>query len=153
LAWILVPSTASTSIPAPELRPARPEDPDYRAPRWKQLETYSRWADRLRLGGHDSSDGRDYDLHALNSEPISIQDDVRGLGELLHSNPHYTQRLGVPADPELADADAWTVLLELHDDPSIDLHILDGGAFYVLAPVADLATGRMDRLVSVVESS
>jgi hypothetical protein len=45
------------------------------------------------------------------------------------------------------------VLLELHDDPSIDLHILDGGAFYVLAPVADLATGRMDRLVSVVESS
>ena len=61
---------------------------------------------------------------------------------------------GMPVTPDeaLADSAGWRVLLSLHMDERIDLDIHDGGAFTVLAPVADLAAGRYARLVCSVDS-
>ncbi len=58
----------------------------------------------------------------------------------------------VTTDPALATRNAWRVLLALHMDERIGLHIHDGGAFTILAPAADLTRGRYDRLVCSVDS-
>ncbi len=61
--------------------------------------------------------------------------------------------VGVAYDRAVADRSAWQVLLALHVGETLGLEIHDGGAFHVLAPSADLAAGRLDRLVADVGSS
>jgi hypothetical protein len=56
-------------------------------------------------------------------------------------------------DEELADASAWQTLLSLHDDTRFGLQILDGGAYTVLIPSADLRADSYDRTVCAVDSS
>lgn len=89
-------------------------------------------------------------MHHLLGEACSIQDDVRGYGVMFAEEPSWGADFA--PDPALADEDAWRVLLALHFDERIDLHIHDGGAIHVLAPVADLAAGRYDRTVCSVAS-
>ena len=41
----------------------------------------------------------------------------------------------------------WRALLALHFDERIELYLGDGGALQIMAPIADLVAGRVDRLV------
>lgn len=116
---------------------------------------YSLWRSRLRLEGRETDEhGRNWwDIHTLLGQPSSIQDDVRYAGPFCLESERWSRRVGVAPDPALMDRDAWRVLLDLRADERIDLAIFDGGAFTVIAPVADLAQGRNDRAICHPESS
>jgi hypothetical protein len=99
------------------------------------------WRMRLRVDGHQPGFPAPWELHHLVGEACSIQEDVRGYG-------HYF----FPDEPALASEDTWRVLLALHMDERIGLHIHDGGAFHVLVAAAELAEGRYDHVICAVDS-
>lgn len=45
----------------------------------------------------------------------------------------------------------WTLLAQINEDPDADLGIGDGGAFYPHIPTTDLDTGRVDRVVGLMQ--
>jgi len=140
-------------LTAPEMHPVLRPDLD----RFDKLaEGYLQWAYRLRIDGaaNDDSTAVDpWEVHHLLGEGTSVQDDVRHVGSMLHEDAGAWEyeRHG-PADPALAHADAWQILLGLHMDDRLRLEIFDGGALHILAPVTDLAAGRLDRLVFATSS-
>ncbi|MFL5893488.1 MAG: DUF1963 domain-containing protein [Thermoleophilaceae bacterium] len=119
-------------------------------------ERYLQWLYRLRIDGAPNdakSFIKPWEVHHLLGEPISVQDDIRSLGAMLHQRAdEWAAERAVPADPALGDEAAWQVLLGLHMDDRLRLEIFDGGAIQILAPVADLADGRLDRLVYGISS-
>jgi hypothetical protein len=148
-------------LSAPETHPIlKPQQWDYSP----LADRYESFAARLRVDGGDTHPGMKllelddpprlpptaYEVHHLLGEACSIQDDVRGYGVMLAEEPAWGADFA--RDPALADEDAWRVLLALHFDERIDLHIHDSGAFHVLAPVTDLAAGRYDRTICAVDS-
>jgi hypothetical protein len=152
-----------TFLSAPETHPMlKPEQWDFS----EQADRYESFAARLRVNGGETHPGLDllergdfgpsppsaYELHHLLGEACSIQDDVRSTGVMLVDDPYWSSLTGMPPDPALSNEDAWRVLLALHYDERIGLHIHDGGAFHVLAPVTDLAEGRYERVVCLVYS-
>lgn len=101
---------------------------------------YLEWTYRLRFDGGRTQDEEPAPwetCHVL-GEATSVQDDVRGIGTMLR--------------PELGDVDDWQVLLALHSNEHFGLQIFDSGAIHILAPVEDLAAGRLDRLVYEISS-
>lgn len=156
--------TLEPFLTAPEIDPElKPEMHDFSDP----ADRYYQWSNDVRAGHthpEDASEPRSdedidrllgnldpppWDLHHLLGEPASIQDDVLEFGAAI-----YRGDWGMPVTPDsaLADRDAWRALVALHMDERIGLHIHDGGAFTILAPAADLARGRYDRLVCSVDS-
>jgi hypothetical protein len=113
---------------------------------------YEEWAARVRLDGETDGPPYPYQLQHLLGEPMSVQDDVRLFGAMFNRDPFWANVLGRPMDRALTTPDAWAVLLGLHADHEFGLRIHDGGAIHLLAPVADLADGRLDRLVCSVDS-
>lgn len=116
---------------------------------------YLQWTYRLRIDGEDMDDELErqpWEVHHLLGEPCSIQEDVRGIGGMFYGDAWFAEVMGLEPDPNLVGEDAWRVLLALHDDERLGLEIHDAGAFHVLAPVEDLASGRLDRLVCSVDS-
>jgi hypothetical protein len=152
----VLPETAVRFEPfltAPETHPVlRPELHQFD----ERAERYGQWIYRLRIDGapnDGSSLIKPWEVHHLLGEAMSIQDDIRSLGAMLHQRAdEWVAERAVPADPALADEAAWQVLLGLHMDDRLCLEIHDGGAIQVLAPVADLAEGRLERLVYGVSS-
>jgi hypothetical protein len=114
---------------------------------------YLEWAGRLRVDG--ATDGPPYPdqvQHVL-GEPSSVQDDVRVTGAIFNDPEGSCAAVaGYSPDPVLASEDAWAVLLGLHMDHTFGLHIHDGGAIHILAPVTELAAGQLDRLVCSIDS-
>lgn len=143
-------------LTAPEWHPvARPITSGKVAPiGW----AYDQWRYRLQADGarHNEvpTDQYLWVQHVL-GEATSIQEDARGFGTMVHArDPGWRyERGGRDADSELADEEAWQILLGLHASDALGLSIHDGGALHILAPVTDLAAGRLDRLVYGVESS
>ena len=74
------------------------------------------------------------------ADATSVADWTTALGRAVH---------GLTAS---SSDDAWRVLLALHTDERIDLHIHDAGAFHVLVPVEELADGRYEHVVCSVDS-
>jgi hypothetical protein len=108
---------------------------------------YEEWAASVRLNGGTDGPPYPYHLQHLLGEPMSVQDDVRLCGAMFNHDSLWANVLGRPMDRALTTPDAWAVLLGLHADHEFGLRIHDGGAIHLLAPVADLADGRLDRLV------
>ena len=129
----------------PTLRASRfDDDPD--------ADRYDEWAARVRLDGKADCPPFPYELQHLLGEPISIQDDVRHTGVMFNRPDGYWAAVaGRPPDPDLTTQDAWAVLLGLHSDDAFGLQIHDGGAIQILAPVADLAAGRLDRVLCSID--
>lgn len=116
-------------------------------------ERYDEWAGRVRLDGNPDFPPFPFEVQHLLGEPTSVQDDVRLTGVTFNSDGYWAAVAGRPADPAMTTEDAWAVLLGLHDDDAFGLQIHDGGAVQILAPVDDLAAGRLDRLLCSIDSS
>jgi hypothetical protein len=136
-------------LSAPELHPAlKPEVWDFS----DAAERYDAWASALRTADQARPDRDAYVVHHLLGEACSIQDDVLDVGPMVAETPSWGALPPGEIEPALTSPDAWRVLLALHFDERIELHIHDGGAFHLIAPVNDLASGRYDRVVCVPES-
>ena len=109
---------------------------------------YREFADHLRAGGHSPIESRHgTQVHHLLGEPCSIQDDVRLTPALLAEDHDAARQWEIEPNPELGAPAAWRTLLALHFDERIELYLGDGGALHIMTPIADLAAGRVDRLV------
>jgi Domain of unknown function (DUF1963) len=114
---------------------------------------YCEWAGRLRVDGKTDWPPFPYEVQHVLGEPSSIQDDVRLTGVMFNDPDGYWTAVACrPPDPALTSEDAWAVLLGLHMDEAFGLDIHDGGAIQILAPVNDLAEGRLDRLLYSIDS-
>jgi hypothetical protein len=139
-------------LTAPETHPTlHPEfhnygrDPDARR--------YEQWAGRLRVDGATDRQPYPWEVQHLLGEPSSIQDDVRSTGVMFNGPDGFWAAVaGYPPDPALTSEDAWAVVLGLHMDQDFGLDIHDDGAIHILAPVTELAAGRLDRLVCSIDS-
>jgi hypothetical protein len=137
-------------LTAPETHPTLrrtlfDDDPD--------AERYEEWAARVRLDGNPDCPPFPYKVQHPSGEPTWVQDDVRFTGVMFNRPDGYWAAVACrPADPALTMQDAWAVLLGLHADDAFGLEIHDGGAIQILAPVADLAAGRLARLLCSVDS-
>jgi uncharacterized protein DUF1963 len=110
-----------------------------------ETEAHLDWSYRLRIDGAPNDETVEiipWEVHHVLGEGMSVQDDIRWAGSMMY-----------PDDPVLADEDAWQILLGLHTDHLLRLEIFDGGSLQILAPIADLAEGRLDRLVFGADSS
>lgn len=122
----------------------------------EQADRYLQWSYRLRVDGahfgDEASDLEPWAVSHLLGEAQSIQGDVRLTGTSIYSD-EMASVYGVTHDPALTDPNAWRVLLALHNDETLGLRILDGGAIHVIAPSTDLAAGHLSRLVGDIDSS
>lgn len=98
---------------------------------------YRAFADRLAAGGAPPIGERFWTVPQLLGHAESVQ------GE----DPRYAGGWRRGDEPELQPLDAWRVLLYVADGYE-GMSFGDGGALAILAPVADLAAGRYDRLVT-----
>jgi hypothetical protein len=131
-------------LSAPELHPVlKPEMWDFSEP----ADRSERWATSLRTADEGAPPRDPYEVHHLLGEACSIQDDVREAGAMVAADPSWGALPPEAGDPTLTTEDAWRVLLAIHFDERIRLNIHDGGAFHLIAPIADLAQGRYDRVV------
>jgi len=115
---------------------------------------YLQWTYRLRVDGRRNDGSQLLDPWAVShllGEATSVQEDVRGIGCMVNREEGWGSELPGP-DPALVDEDAWQVMLGLHTGLALGLEIHDGGSIHLLAPVADLAVGRLDRLLYVFDS-
>ena len=119
----------------------------------EQADQYEEWAARLRLDGRNGWDAvAPYEVQHLLGEPRSIHDHVRFVGPMFNEDSYWQSVGGISADPGLATEDAWAILLGLHMEDAFGLNIHDGGALHFLVPVADLAIGRLNRLICDISS-
>ena len=131
-------------LSAPEVHPVlKPEMWDVSP----LADQYDGWASSLRTADEGAPRRDPYEVHHLLGEACSIQDDVREAGTIAAEDPSWTAVAPDDVGPELESVDAWRVLLGIHFDERFGLHIHDGGAIYLVAPIADLAEGRYDRVV------
>ena len=82
--------------------------------------------------------------HQILGWPTQVQADPP------HTGP-YVEEIHNPRQEPTRAAD-WRLLLQLHDDDSVGLEILDGGSYAFLMPAVDLAAGRYSRLACDVDS-
>ena len=73
--------------------------------------------------------------------------DLQLLGHVETMQGADPRHAGSPRHRDVGDLDAWRILINI-DDGYPDLSFGDGGALAIVAPVADLAAGRYDRLVT-----
>lgn len=152
----VLPESTVACVPfltAPEIHPplhAEFHQFDEEASRYDQFK-YRLRVDGARIDG--SSELDPWSVSHLLGEAQSIQGDVRLAGAGTYGDEELPRQSGIAYDQTLAEAGAWQVLLALHTDETLRLEILDGGAMHVLAPSADLAEGRLDRLVADIDSS
>jgi hypothetical protein len=78
-----------------------------------------------------------WELSHLFGHAVSIQDDTRYAAAHEH--------------PDVPDHQDWTVLLGIHSGWG-GIGVLDGGAYHIMSPTADLRDGRWDRLSCDVSS-
>ena len=98
-------------------------------------ETHETFARRLAAGGAEPTRRTwgNGDMQLLGHVETMQGADPRHAGSSLHR--------------DVGDLDAWRVLINI-DDGYPDLSFGDGGALAIVAPVADLAAGHYDRLVT-----
>ena len=116
-------------------------------------ERYWTLVGRLRADGSVRSSS-DYEAfnHQLLGETIPVQDDPRAMGAYVAKETSAAEQVEIEVDASLQSADAWRVLLAIHDDSRIELGIGDAGAYFVLVPAEDLAMNRFDRVICDQES-
>lgn len=107
----------------------------------EQADRYERWISRLRVDGSTTYSRDPYTVGHVLGHARSIQDDVREAATLEY-----------PDHPTFGDEDAWEVLLAIHMDDEFGIDIHDGGAFHLLVPSSDLASGALDRLICDISS-
>ena len=98
-------------------------------------EDYDTFARRLAAGGAQPTE-RTWGLGA-----------VQLLGHVETMQGEDPRHAGGWTYPDLPGLDAWRLLLNI-DNGYPDLSFGDGGALAIVAPVADLAAGRYDRLAT-----
>lgn len=101
----------------------------------REMEAHAEFARRLAAGG---------------AEPTRRtwgNGDLQLLGHVETMQGADPRHAGSPRHRDVGDLDAWRILINI-DDGYPDLSFGDGGALAIVAPVADLAAGRYDRLVT-----